>query len=173
MHLDGAEPHAGKEWTDNGKARDRRQLKQRERGESRDALCPPELTALIHAHLQEFGTAPDGRLFVGDRNHHELPKLTVVRVWKGACRAAFTPEVAASPLAGRPYDLRHAAVSTWLTGGVSPTDLAAWAGQSMEILFRIYAKCLDGGKAQLRRRVEPALGYHPDRPPMALRKCLR
>jgi integrase len=163
FHLDGAEPYAGREWTDSGKARDRRQLKQRERGESRTAPCPPELTALIHAHLQEFGTTPDGHLFVGDRNHQELPKLTVVRVWKRARQAAFAPEVAASPLARRPYDLRHAAVSTWLSGGVSPTDVAAWAGQSTEILFRIYAKCLDGGKEHLRRRVEAALGYQPDR----------
>lgn len=118
---------------------------------------------MIHAHLQEFGTTPDGRLFVGDRNHQELPKLTVVRVWERARQAVFTPDVAASPLAGRPYDLRHAAVSTWLTGGVSPTDVAAWAGQSTEILFRIYAKCLDGGKELLRRRVETALGYRQDR----------
>src|SRR5262249_21723937 len=141
LHLDRAEPYAGKEWTDSGKSRDRRQLKQRERGESRTAPCPPELTALIHAHIAEFGTTPDGRLFVGDRNRNELPKLTVMRVWKRAREAAFTEAVAASPLAKRPYDLRHAAVSTWLNGGVPPTDVARWAGQSVEVLFRIYAKC--------------------------------
>jgi integrase len=33
FHLDRAEPHAGYEWTDTGQNRDRRQLKQRERGE--------------------------------------------------------------------------------------------------------------------------------------------
>ncbi|MER7008599.1 site-specific integrase [Dactylosporangium sp. NPDC000555] len=128
FHLDGADPYAGKDWTDTGRDRDRRQLKQRERGESRTAPCPPELTALIHAHLDEFGTTPDGRLFVGDRNRDELPKLTVVRVWDRARKAVFTEDVEASPLAHRPYDLRHAAVSTWLNGGVPPTDVAEWAG---------------------------------------------
>ncbi len=159
IHLDGAEPYAGKEWTDSGKDRDRRQLKQRERGESRTAPCPPELTALLHAHLNEFGTTSDGRLFVGDRNHRELPKLTVVRVWSRAREAAFVPEVVASPLAKRPYDLRHAAVSTWLNGGVPPTDVAEWAGQSVEVLFRIYAKCLDRGTQRNRQRVQAALGH--------------
>jgi integrase len=159
FHLEGADPYAGKEWTDTGRDRDRRQLKQRERGESRTAPCPPELTALIQVHLDEFGTTPDGRLFVGDRNYQELPKLTVVRVWNRAREVAFTPEVAASPLAKRPYDLRHAAVSTWLNGGVPPTDVAEWAGQSVEVLFRIYAKCLDRGVHRNRQRVQTALGH--------------
>ena len=51
------------------------------------------------------------------------------------------------------------AVSTWLNGGVSPTTVAEWAGHSVEILLKIYAKCLDGEGAAVRRRVEAALGY--------------
>lgn len=42
-----------------------------------------------------------------------------------------------SPLARTPYDLRHAAVSTWLNGGVPPADVAAWAGHSVEVLLKI------------------------------------
>ena len=68
-------------------------------------------------------------------------------------------EVAASPLARTPYDLRHAAVSTWLNGGVPATTVAEWAGHSVEVLLRIYAKCLDGGDALIRQRVQAALGY--------------
>jgi integrase len=117
------------------------------------------LTALLHAHIQEFGVQPDGRLFVGERNDGEPPTMTIGRVWRRARQAAFIPEVAASPLARTPYDLRHAAVSTWLNGGVPPTTVAEWAGHSVEVLLRIYAKCLDGGDALVRRRVEAALGY--------------
>lgn len=40
----------------------------------------------------------------------------------------FTAEVCASPLAKRPYDLRRAAVSTWLNSGVPATKVAEWAG---------------------------------------------
>lgn len=159
LHLDTAEPYAGKEWTDSGENRDRRHLKQRARGEGRTVPCPPELTALLHKHITSFGTAPDGRLFTGERNHNELPKLTIVRAWKRAREDTFAPEVAASPLARTPYDLRHAAVSTWLNGGVPPTEVAEWAGHSVEILLKIYAKRLDGGQEQLRQRVQRALGH--------------
>jgi integrase len=62
--------------------------------------------------------------------------------------------VFASPLAGTPYDLRHAAVSTWLNGGVPPTQVAEWAGHAVEILLKIYAKCLDGGSELLRQRIQ-------------------
>ncbi len=158
IHVAVAEPHAGREWTDSGLNRDRRGLKQRAPGEGRTAPCPPELTALLHAHIAEFGTSEGGRLFRGERNQTELPRGTVNRVWREARRAAFTPAVVASPLARTPYDLRHAAVSTWLNGGVPAPDVAEWAGHSVEVLNKIYAKCLDGGTEQLRRRVEVALG---------------
>ena len=85
--------------------------------------------------------------------------MTIGRVWRRARQAAFTAEVAASPLARTPYDLRHAAVSTWLNGGVPPTTVAEWAGHSVEVLLRIYAKCLNGGDALVHRRVQAALGY--------------
>jgi integrase len=159
LHVERAEPYAGKEWTDSGRNRDQRPLKQRARGEVRVVPCPPPLTALLHAHIQEFGVQPDGRLFIGERNDGELPTMTIGRMWQRARQAAFTAEVAASPLAKTPYDLRHAAVSTWLNGGVPPTTVAEWAGHSVEVLLRIYAKCLDGGDALIRQRVQAALGY--------------
>lgn len=162
LYLDSAQPYAGKDWTDSGEARDRRGLKQRQKGEVRPVPCPPELTALLHEHIARYGTAPDGRLFVGERNRRELPKLTIVRTWQRARQLAFTEEVAASPLARTPYDLRHAAVSTWLNGGVPPTTVAEWAGHSVEVLLRIYAKCLDGADNASRRRVQEALGHRPD-----------
>ena len=154
-----AEPYAGREWTDSGTNRDRRQLKQRTVGEIRTVPCPPELTEMLHRHRAEFGIGTDGRLFVGERNHSELPKGTINRVWREARRNAFTEEVAVSPLARTPYDLRHAAVSTWLNAGVPAADVAAWAGHSVEVLLKIYAKCLDGDGEQLRQRVQTALGH--------------
>ncbi len=158
MTFESAEPHAGKHWTNSGENRDRRQLKQRERGESRTVPIPPPLTNLLNEHLDRFGTGPGGRLFVGERNKRELPVGTIHRIWRWTRAYVFIEEVCASPLAGTPYDLRHAAVSTWLNGGVPSTQVAEWAGQSIEILLRIYAKCLDGEKATMRRRVEEALG---------------
>jgi integrase len=127
LHLEEATPHAGAEWTNDGRQRDQRQLKNRARGEGRTVPSPPELTALLHEHLAAFGTGPDGRLFPGERAP-ELPKLTYMRAWRAARRLAFTEAAAASPLAATPYALRHACVSTWLNAGVSPAQVAEWAG---------------------------------------------
>jgi len=155
--LDTAEPHAGKMWTDGGANRDRRQLKQRAVGDVRPVPCPPVLTAIIRAHIARFGLGPGGRLFVGERNKQELPILTINRIWRQARAAVFTPEVYASPLAESPYDLRHAAVSTQLNAGISPTQVAEWAGQSPEVLWRNYAKCLAERRSKASRRASFAL----------------
>ena len=119
--------------------------------------CPPELTALLHQHLDKYDTAPDGRLFRGIRNDGRIGSTVYGRTWAAARAAVFTPDVLASPLAKRPYDLRHAAVSTWLKAGVEVTRVAEWAGHSVAVLMRVYAKFIDGGEQTARTRVEEAL----------------
>jgi hypothetical protein len=57
----------------------------------------------------------------------------------------------------------YAAVSIWLNGGSPAADVAEWAGHPIEILLKIYAKCLDGGTDLLRVRVDRALA-EPDEP---------
>ncbi len=69
----------------------------------------------------------------------------------------MTPEQAASPLARRPYDLRHAAVSLWLNAGVPATQVAEWAGHSVNVLLRVYAKVVDGQREDAMRRIQAAL----------------
>jgi integrase len=60
-------------------------------------------------------------------------------------------------LAARPYDLRHAAVSLWLNAGVPPTEVAQRAGHGVDVLLRVYAKCLDGQRASANARIGKAL----------------
>jgi integrase len=107
--------------------------------------------------LDNYGTAPDGRLFRGTRNDGRIASTVYGRAWASARAAVFTSEVLTSPLAKRPYDLRHAAVSTWLKAGVEVTRVAEWAGHSVAILLRVYAKFIDGGEQTARTRVEQAL----------------
>jgi integrase len=78
-------------------------------------------------------------------------------VWRKARVSALTEVEASSPLARRPYDLRHAAVSTWLNAGVGPTQVAEWAGHSVAVLLQVYAKCLSGQEDAARRRIDDAL----------------
>ena len=86
-----------------------------------------------------------------------MEESTYYRVWRKARQAALTAEEYASPLARRPYDLRHAAVSTWLNAGVPPTQVAEWAGHSVALLLQIYAKCLVGQDAVARSWIEAML----------------
>jgi integrase len=154
--LERAAPEAGSQWTDSGTPRDERELKHRAVGETRRVPSPPALTALFHGHLTRFGTDADGRLFCGERGG-PLAGVTYTRLWDRARKVALTPEQYASLLVRRPYDLRHAAVSTWLNGGVAPTQVAEWAGHSVEVLLKIYAKCLDGHEHIALRRIDEAL----------------
>lgn len=157
VYLAEATPYAGSDWTDDGRQRDRRQLKNRAPGDGRTVPVPPELTEHLRAHIAAFGVDSVGRLFRGERAD-ELPKLTYMRTWRSARRRAFTSEVAASPLAAHPYDLRHACVSTWLGGGVPAPQVAEWAGHSVEVLLKVYAKTIDGQQDAARRRIDAALG---------------
>ncbi|WP_460514382.1 hypothetical protein [Flindersiella endophytica] len=53
-------------------------------------------------------------------------------------------------------------MSTWLNGGVDPTQVAEWAGHSVAVLFKIYAKRLVGQYEAAKRRIAAAPGA--DRP---------
>ncbi|MPZ29087.1 MAG: hypothetical protein GEV12_22495 [Micromonosporaceae bacterium] len=86
---------------------------------------------------------------------------TYASAWRRAREAALTLAQLRSPLARRPYDLRHAAVSTWLNVGVPAPQVAEWAGHSVHILLKVYAKCIDGQEEAARRRIENALGIEP------------
>jgi integrase len=116
----------------------------------------PELTQLLRDHLAKFGTAPNSRLFAGVRGG-ELPTITCRRAWAQARQLALAPAEQASPLARRPYDLRHACLSIWLNGGVYPTQVAEWAGHGVDVLLRIYAKCVVGQDELAKRRISEAL----------------
>ena len=157
LYLSRSIPVTSGEWTDSGKAHESRGLKHRAMEEVRPVPACPELVALIRLHVEAHGTAPDGRLLRGVRGER-LSEVTVGRAWQRARTAALGKRQSASTLAKRPYDLRHAAVSTWLNAGVQPTLVAEWAGHSVQVLLRVYAKCIEGQDAQSRKLIENALG---------------
>ncbi len=154
--LAGSAPWAGSAWTDDGSIRDSRQLKHRAKRDTRRVPAAPELVALLRRHLEEHGTTSDGRLFRGAWGG-PVSESSYGRAWRSARQAALTPVQAASPLVRRPYDLRHAAVSLWLNAGVPPQQVAEWAGHSVHVLLRVYAKCVDGEQEAARARIEAAL----------------
>lgn len=47
---------------------------------------------------------------------------------------------------------------TWLNAGVAPSQVAEWAGHSVDVLLKIYAKYIDGDVAHNRAKIDQALG---------------
>ena len=82
-----------------------------------------------------------------------LTDRAYLAVFHKARGTAFSAPEAASLLARRPYDLRHAAVSTWLNAGVAPPQVAEWAGHSVDVLLRVYTKCISGKQDEAKRRI--------------------
>jgi integrase len=156
LTLEQIRPESPRRFTDSGKTHDVRGLKQRRRKAIRYVPIPPELVVILREHIEQHGTAADGRLF-RTRTGSVFAGTAYGKVWKEARTYALTPDQVASPLAGRPYDLRHAAVSLWLNVGVSAPDVAERAGHSVDVLLRVYAKCIDGQREIANQRITGAL----------------
>ena len=142
LTLEKSRPEVNRRWTDTASAHEERGLKHRPASETRRVPIPPELVAILRQHIDTFDIAADGRIFSSDRGH-PVASTAISDVWAAARNLALTPAQAASSLAGRPYDLRHAAVSLWLSARVPPPRVAERAGHSVEVLLRVYAKCPD------------------------------
>ena len=97
--LTGACPRTGSVWTSTGAPH----------GAVRVVPVPAALADLLRRHLRKYETAPDGRLFRGARGGF-LSESTYGRIWHAAREIALGPQLAATSLACRPYDLRHAAL---------------------------------------------------------------
>src|SRR5512146_1013488 len=123
LRLSAASPRTAAAWTSSGTSHEQRGLKHRPDGAIRMIPVPPVLAAMLRAHHAAYGTAPDGRLFRGTRGG-PLSESVYGRVWQAARTLALGPELAASGLARRPCDLRHAALSLWLSSGGDPAQIA-------------------------------------------------
>jgi hypothetical protein len=133
-----------------------RGLKHRPDGTIRIVPIPPVLVSMLRRHLGDHGTTPDGRLFRGARGGM-LSESVYGRTWHAARLAALGPGLAATPLARRPYDLRHAALSLWLNATGDPAEIAARAGNSSRVLHEVCVHCTDGQGDTVSQRIEDAL----------------
>ncbi|WP_405087141.1 tyrosine-type recombinase/integrase [Microbispora sp. NBC_01389] len=154
--LEKARPQANKRWTNSGETHDERGLKHRAVDDTREIPIPAVLVAILREYIDAYGTAKDGRIFRTSKGR-PFSSSAYSAVWQEARRLAFTVEQVASPLAARPYDLRHAAVSLWLNAGVPPTEVAQRAGHGVDVLLRVYAKCIDGQRAFANNQIAMAL----------------
>ena len=159
LHLSGSTQQVGEDWSDSGRSLEDRELKHRAKKATRDVPACPELVRILRHHAREHCRDANGRMFnAAGARPAPVSKSTYLRAWRQAREAALTPAQQRSPLAHRPYDLRHAAVSLWLNAGVPATQVAQWAGHSVHVLLKVYASCIDGQDEAARKRIEGALG---------------
>lgn len=144
-------------YTDSGELWEERNLKRRAEGAVRVVPIPSQLVAILRWHIATFGTTSDGRLFRGKRNGAPVGASVYCDAWRRAREVGLSPQQAASPLASDPYDLRHAAVSTWLAAGLSPAEVAERAGHTVDVLLKVYAKVLDGQRETSNQRITELL----------------
>ena len=120
----------------------------------------PELARLLGAHIERHKISDTARLFVvrtGANPGQPLNATSYGRGWRLARTEALTLAQQDSPLAKVPYQLRHAAVSLWLNSGIPATQVAEWAGHSVNVLMKVYAKCIDGQEDAARLRIQAVL----------------
>ena len=151
-------PVSGKKWTDSGERHDKRGLKMRDPEADRPVPIPPVLVAMLRAHVKEFGTAADGRLFQNERGGL-VGTSSYWRVWQEARPLAFPPHKVASPLARKPYDGRATCITDWLRSGLPVAEVARRAGTSPEVIDRHYAGCLDNSEEENNKKIENAMGW--------------
>jgi integrase len=148
-------------WTDDGTDVDHRQLKHRARDAIRIVPIPPVLVAILRRHIDTHGTAADGRLFQVTRGQRGKGAVITAKIygpaWQKARGKALSAAQQTSPLAARPYDLRHGGITLALNAGVPAPEVAARAGHSVEVLWRVYAGCIDGHDQLWNHRIDQAL----------------
>ncbi len=115
---------------------------------------------MLRRHLAGSGTAADGRLFRGARGGM-LSESVYGRAWHAARQAALGPGLAATALARRPYDLRHAALSLWLNASGEPAEVAARTGTSTRVLHDVYVHFISGRDDTVSQRIADALDPAP------------
>ena len=142
--------------TDDGEMYQVRPLKHRPEEATREVPIPPELVRILSEHIDQAGTAEDGRLFRTAAGG-PVPNASYTDIWRVARPYGLAPKQVASPLARRPYDLRHAAVSSWIAAGVPLPEVAQRAGHTVQMLTAVYAKVIYGSADQMNRRIESFL----------------
>ncbi|MFC5719850.1 tyrosine-type recombinase/integrase [Streptomyces gamaensis] len=149
-------PEVASGWTDDGLPYERRGLKRRARKATRPVPIPPELVWMLREHIRRHGLASDGRLFRAVRGGR-VRSTEYCELWQTARETVLSPEELATPLADVPYKARHAGISLWIQAGVEPPEVARRAGHSLAVLYRVYAKILNGRQGHANRLIAEAL----------------
>ncbi|MCA1222368.1 tyrosine-type recombinase/integrase [Streptomyces sp. 8L] len=147
-----AQPEVGSGWTDSGEPHEKRGLKGRPVGDTRTVPLHPDLVALLRAVIERLELQPGDLLFPGQLKGGMLAGSVLRRCWGKARKAVLPPHVFHSIAGQRVYGCRNICLTNWLNDGIPPATVARWAGNSVQVLLAVYARCIDGRDADYQRR---------------------
>ena len=160
LELHQTTPVVGKQWTDTGDRHEKRGLKNRPGRAIRIVPIPGELVAILRAHIPSRVRHQTAGCSAASTGECSIPRPAGTSGSRPECLRCRQPRSHhRSPR--RPYDLRHGGVSLRLNAGVPATQVAEWAGHSVEVLLTIYAKCIEGRDRVWFERIDQALGGGP------------
>ena len=113
-------------------------------------LLPANPAGLVRWHAPRAAVAVSPATVPRDTRGGMLSESVYGRAWHIARQAALGPDLAATALARRPYDLRHAALSLWLNASGAKTPLTP------------------APASRIRRHGESERLYTPSAPPQTL-----
>ncbi|WP_129287558.1 tyrosine-type recombinase/integrase [Streptomyces sp. GZWMJZ-114] len=147
-----AQPEVGSGWTDSGDPHEERGLKGRPKGDTRAVPLHPDLVALLRALIVVLKLEKGDLLFPGQLKGQMLSGSVLRRIWDKAREAVLPPHVYGSIAGERVYDCRNICLTNWLNAGIPPATVAYWAGNSVQVLLAVYARCIAGQQADYLRR---------------------
>ena len=154
MILTNSEPRSGTRWTDNGPARQRRELKHRPPGETRAVPIHPSRRAPQSDHSASTGGQAGG----------SSPARAAASSTTGpTSRSSTRPAPPRSPRPKRrpcwPAVLTTCGTRPYRPGstpGCPHPRSPSGPGHSVGVLLRVYAKCITGQQEEAKRRIEEA-----------------
>ncbi|MCX4386939.1 hypothetical protein OG777_08360 [Micromonospora peucetia] len=114
-----------------------------------------EVDRRVVVNIRQARELLTGVTYVGQRGKNGRRGERLVAFYPCLYFAALRPSEA---LGLRERDcLRHAGVSLWLNAGLPAPEVAQRTGHSVDVLLKVYAKCLDGDRSRMNERIEAAL----------------
>ena len=130
-------------------------MKKRASGTVRGVPIPPQLVGILRGHIETFGTTNDGRLFRGQQQLGEPIKPSIyTHAWKQPWVIGLTSQQAASPAALRPAARSCVHVACGRVPVAEVAEVAERAERAVEVLLKVYARCLDGSPSTSNERID-------------------
>lgn len=154
LRVEFAEVVTSRRHNPTGETIERRPLKARREGETRNIPQTSYLPSVLEEHFDRF--VPEGGRFLSNPDGSLIVQrnIWVNRYFKPAVAEMFAESHNEYLKGTLPRDLRKAAINWWLTSGTSVAEAAFYAGHSPQTLNRYYAAASQEAEGRFRAMID-------------------